>query len=67
MLLQRHTNNVQSRGLSTLLAASTNGKLHITELLTLAEDDVVEQLDAEDFAGPFQAVGNLDLFRRASK
>ena len=62
MLLQKHPINVQSLGLSTLLAASTDAKLHITQLLTLADDDMIKQFDPQDFAGFVDSIGHPDVF-----
>ena len=44
-------------------SAAKDAKLHITELLTLADDDVVEQLDTEDFASFADSFGQAGIIQ----
>ena len=62
MLLQSDPINVQFRGLSTLFAAGTDAKLHITELLTLPTDDVIEHSDPENPPGLHEARRAFPVF-----
>jgi hypothetical protein len=46
--------------------AATDAKLHITELLTLGDDNVVKKLDAKDFTGFSNALGQLGVLAAGS-